>query len=205
MPLNCELGWGQAIASPPCSLLSPQNTCFQIFGTKRKSSKNEQGEDGVSNVSKRQCHGLSYSSTAFKEVNHPVQSYQEKQPIDVVTHAPEQMECMQSEENSSYNNNILQSSSRELNKDEIQFLQDMNMESNDYWCAPMSNLSNALRMHEDVEEARMRMESDYTPNTAQYITTPADNIPPFVGYDQNMPGRIRCYCKPILGSINSWL
>ncbi|XP_077979044.1 uncharacterized protein LOC144434467 [Glandiceps talaboti] len=193
MPSNCDLGgWGNPFGQP-CTFVSPQNTCFQLYGTKRKATRNDQESDDA--ISKRQCQGVSSEASVFKEVNQqerhgPLQSLQDNPPTDV---QDEEMEHSQTQSQPPVNHTESTQISRE--QEELQFIHEMTMESNDYWCAPMSNLNSVMKMQDELEEERIRMESDYTPDPYQYRSTSAENIPP-LGYDQLMSGRVRCYCKP---------
>ncbi|XP_070564841.1 uncharacterized protein [Ptychodera flava] len=195
MPLNCDFNWGPPVQQQ-YPFVSPQNTCFQIYGTKRKALKNDQGNEDF--TCKRQCHGVSSSGNVTDPIQDQhfgtVQYLTESQACVAVTDNQEEMEHSQVQDLPLNQHREPKQQTQEIGSDDLQFIQEMTMESNDYWCAPMSHLNNTLKMQEDLEDDRIRMESDYTPDPEQYRSSSAESVPP-LGYDQTTSGRVRCYCR----------
>ncbi|XP_063957217.1 uncharacterized protein LOC135154552 [Lytechinus pictus] len=74
---------------------------------------------------------------------------------------------------------------------QLQYMKSMDVESNDYWALPQEN---HLKMEDELEQARIAMESDYVPDPFQYHCS---DIPvPMAGHDTGSVNQVRCYCKP---------
>eukprot|EP00057_Strongylocentrotus_purpuratus_P021636 XP_011676110.1 PREDICTED: uncharacterized protein LOC581634 [Strongylocentrotus purpuratus] len=74
---------------------------------------------------------------------------------------------------------------------QLHYMKSMEVESNDYWALPQEN---SLKMEDDLEQARIAMESDYVPDPYQYHCS---DIPvPMAGHDAGTVNQVRCYCKP---------
>ncbi|XP_071478390.1 uncharacterized protein [Diadema antillarum] len=74
---------------------------------------------------------------------------------------------------------------------QLHYMRSMEVESNDYWALPQEN---HLRMEDELEQARIAMETDYVPDPYQYYCS---DIPvPLAGHDSGSSDQVRCYCKP---------
>ncbi|XP_072015473.1 uncharacterized protein [Amphiura filiformis] len=77
---------------------------------------------------------------------------------------------------------------------QLNFLQEIQSQSNDYWAVPQEN---QLKMADELEQARIAMDTDYAPDYHQYRCLPASAAVPMAGPNAHAKtGHIRCYCKP---------
>ncbi|KAJ8049772.1 hypothetical protein HOLleu_02669 [Holothuria leucospilota] len=67
----------------------------------------------------------------------------------------------------------------------LQFMKDHNITSNDYWAVPPES---ELSMEEELEMARVAMETDYAPNPDQYRSHSSNST--------SRTDKVRVFCKP---------
>ncbi|XP_033102631.1 uncharacterized protein LOC117105562 [Anneissia japonica] len=84
-------------------------------------------------------------------------------------------------------------------EEQLKFIQEQGVESNDYWAAPSDD--SRLTMQDELEQARIQMESDFSPDPYQYSYHSGPDALPLMGYD--VKSKVRCYCKPTWEGVMS--
>ncbi|XP_071954972.1 uncharacterized protein [Antedon mediterranea] len=197
MPISDLGGW-----------MLPSQPCFQVYGTKRKNTENEdemtavvQPEPLVFPFAKRRCFLPNQNQqevntdTSFTNNLEMMDNTVDMEATSIEHQQPsfQQFEmCPQKKLESQEfgrQRELLIKRTEKL-EEQLKFIQEQEVESNDYWAAPSDS---QLTMQDELEQARIQMESDFAPDPYQYSQAGPDTLP-MMGYDVRT--KVRCYCKP---------